>query len=118
MTFVLGRRVTGSPGTALVAALLLAVSPPFMFHLMQPTSDVPAAAWWLLAIVAAHDRSWLGAAGSGAAASMAVLTRPNLLPLAVPRMAFTVVLGACYIFYRRSTTGRIFVFFCQAYRGW
>jgi hypothetical protein len=84
LTFVIGREVTGSSEAALVAALLLALSPPFMFQVMQPTSDVPATAWWLVGIVAASDRSARGAGGSGAATSIAVLTRPNLLPLAVP----------------------------------
>ena len=47
-------------------------------------SDVPVAAFWLLAIVAACDPSWKGALGAGLAASVAILIRPNLAPLVAP----------------------------------
>src|SRR5262249_26988624 len=62
-----------------------AVSPIFLVQLVQPMSDVPAAAWWLLTVVLIVGRpnGRAQAFGSGFAASMGVLTRPNLLPLAL-----------------------------------
>jgi len=81
MTGALGRRVH-SPLAGVIAALVLASSPSFLFQLMQPLSDVPAAAWWTIALtLALHDSAGASLA-SGAAASMAILTRPNLVPLA------------------------------------
>jgi len=81
LTFVLGRRVAG-PIAGLVAATLLAFSPIFVFQSLEPMSDVPATAWWLLAwVLALADGVW-PALGAGLAVSAAVLTRPNLVPLA------------------------------------
>jgi len=81
LTFVLGRRVAG-PIPGLVAAMLFAFSPIFVFQSLEPMSDVPATAWWLLAwVLALLDGVW-PALGSGLAVSAAVLTRPNLVPLA------------------------------------
>jgi asparagine N-glycosylation enzyme membrane subunit Stt3 len=83
LTYIVGRRVD-RPLTGGVAALLLLCSPTFLYQLVQPMSDVPAAAWWMLTIAWALERE----DGSnspvlaGLAASMALLTRPNLLPLA------------------------------------
>ena len=39
----------GSGVAGMIAALVLASSPSFLFQLMQPLSDVPAAAWWTIA---------------------------------------------------------------------
>lgn len=80
-TFVLGRRLD-SPLTGLLAALLLATSPPFVLQALQPMSDVPATAWWVASVVLAARASPSAALGAGLCASMAVLTRPNLLPIA------------------------------------
>jgi 4-amino-4-deoxy-L-arabinose transferase-like glycosyltransferase len=44
-TFGIGRRLGGS-SNGLIAAWLLATSPPLLFMLMAPMSDVPAAAAW------------------------------------------------------------------------
>jgi len=67
-----------------LAALMLLVSPTFLFQLMWPMSDVPAMAWWLAAIVLALRPSPLSVAGSGLSAAAAVLTRPNMVVLAAP----------------------------------
>lgn len=83
LTFVLGRRLAGPHAGALAAAALV-VSPPFLFQLMWPMSDVPAMAWWLLSTVLALGRTPWYAAASGLAASAAILTRPNLVILAAP----------------------------------
>ena len=44
-TFVLGRRIAG-PAAGALAAILLAASPPFLYQIVQPMSDVPASAMW------------------------------------------------------------------------
>ena len=80
LTFVLGSRLAG-PLAGLLAAAALLVSPAFLFQLMWPMSDVPAAAWWLLAIVLAIRGTTWSCAGAGLAAALAVLTRPNLVVL-------------------------------------
>jgi len=71
------RRLTG-----MVAALLLATSPIFLVELMAPASDVGATAWWTIALVCAVLNGMTAAVAAGLAASMAILTRPNLVPLA------------------------------------
>jgi hypothetical protein len=83
LTYLLGRRVADAASGA-AAALLLAASPAFLYQLVQPMSDVPVTAWWLLSL-------WGTAAGrpsvAGAGAALAVLTRPNLAPVAAPLLA-------------------------------
>src|SRR5262245_49174675 len=81
LTFVLGRRLDAPPAGA-VAAVLLACSPIFLYQIVQPMTDVPAAAWWLAVAVLAIGETPRPFA-AGLAASMAILTRPNLLPLAI-----------------------------------
>ena len=77
-TYRLGARL-GGPAAGAVAAVLLLVSPPFLEMVTQPMSDVPATAFWALALVAALDNRSLAA---GAAGAVALLIRPNLAPLA------------------------------------
>jgi hypothetical protein len=77
--YVLGSRY--APRVGLASAAIVACSPAFLFQLVQPMSDVPAAALWLLAAgcaTGARPRSPLAA---GLATSAAILVRPNLLPL-------------------------------------
>jgi asparagine N-glycosylation enzyme membrane subunit Stt3 len=90
-TYLLGRRLAGS-AAGLAASCLLAASPAFVTSAIQPMSDVPAAAWWALAVVLAARAGPWSAAGSGAAAAAAVLTRPNLAPVGV-------VLGLWFLAY-------------------
>jgi hypothetical protein len=78
----LGARMS-SPGAGAIAALLLAASPTFLFAVMWPMSDVPAAGWWALALALATGGGMASAMGAGAAAGLAVLTRPNLVLVAV-----------------------------------
>jgi hypothetical protein len=80
-TFVLGRAVA-DPAVAALAAFALLVSPVFLGQLVWPWSDVPVTAWWLAATVAALGGPRKSAVLSGLAASAAILTRPNLVPLA------------------------------------
>jgi len=80
-TYAIGRSI-GRPIVGLAAAWLVATSPSMLFLAMWPMSDVPAAAAWAVAV-------WLLLLGSpwasllaGLSASIAILIRPNLVPLA------------------------------------
>jgi hypothetical protein len=91
--FLLGRRAA-SAAVGACAAVLLACSPAFLFHLVVPMSDVPAAALWSAALCLALRRGDgvpffgmrhgkpLAPASAGISAALAVLVRPNLAPLA------------------------------------
>ena len=80
-----------NPAAGAVAALLVAFRPAVLSSLMWPMSDVPAAAWWALALFLATGAGVPSAAGSGLATALAILTRPNLVGLAVaPAMYFAV----------------------------
>lgn len=80
-TYWLGRRLH-SGVTGLVAAALLCTSPIFLFQAVQPMSDVPATALWAAAVLLATAPSGRAMLGAGLMSGLAVLTRPNLLPLA------------------------------------
>lgn len=86
-TYLLGRTLAG-PWAGVAAASLLVCSPLFMYGLIQPISDVPAAALWvasLAAAVSARDGSgafrFKRAIGTGLLAGLAVMVRPHLFPL-------------------------------------
>ena len=81
-TYLLGTGVAG-PGAGAAAAVFLAASPAFLFQLMFPMSDVPATAWWAVALAFAVRDGRREAVWAGLAAAAAVLTRPNLVPLAI-----------------------------------
>ena len=80
-TFAIGRQL-GSASLGLSAAWLLATSPAFLTMSKEPMSDVPAAAFWALATWKVLDDSRFSKALAGLAAAMAILIRPNLVPLA------------------------------------
>jgi hypothetical protein len=76
--------VAGS-AAGLLASVLAAVSPTFLYQLFQPMNDVTAAALWLAAIVAAFREPSIGLRGpilTGLLTAAALVVRPNLLPLA------------------------------------
>jgi dolichyl-phosphate-mannose-protein mannosyltransferase len=78
LTYLLGRRLFDAPQIALVAAALVAVSPVFLYQIMNAMSDVPATAAWTLALLLlVSDRPLL----SGLAVGAATLIRPNLAPV-------------------------------------
>jgi hypothetical protein len=85
-TFLAGSRFGARVGVA--SAGLAASSPVFLYQLVQPMSDVPAAACWMLAVAALTGTRRNGSALGGLAAATAILIRPNLLPLAAPLAAF------------------------------
>ena len=80
-TFFLGRRIGGA-ACGLIGAMLLSTSPIFLYQLREPMSDVPVTAWWLVATLLVATPTAVSALGGGLAASIAIVTRPNLVPLA------------------------------------
>jgi hypothetical protein len=93
LTFRLGRKLVG-PAEGFIASLLLITSPAFLMNLMFPMSDIPAMAFWMLAVLLVVSDRPASAFLAGLAASMAILVRPNLVPLAA-------VLGLAAAFRRR-----------------
>lgn len=80
-TYAVGSRFGARVGMA--AALVTACSPVFLFQLVQPMSDVPAAALWLLAVATATNTRPRSPLWSGLLTSAAILVRPNLVPLGI-----------------------------------
>ena len=87
MTFRIGERLHGA-ATGALAAVLLASSPIFLYQVMQPVSDVPAAAWWAVCLALALAPGEPAALGAGLTATLALLTRPNLVLLPAVVAAF------------------------------
>jgi hypothetical protein len=80
LTYSAGRRLFEAPEKALIGALLVALSPNFLYQLMNPMSDMPVTAAWALALVLTMDRRPVLA---GVTMAVAIAIRPNLAPLAV-----------------------------------
>jgi hypothetical protein len=81
-TFTCGSRFGSRVGLA--SAVLAACSPPFLYQLVQPMSDVPAAALWMLAVAAVTGAKPRAPVVAGLATAAAILMRPNLVPMAIP----------------------------------
>ena len=99
--YVLGSRFSRRVGLA--SAALVACSPAFLFQLMQPMSDVPAAALWVMAAASATGASRRVPLMAGLATSAAILVRPNLLPMGI-------VLGLYFLGKRSSRLGDSLMF--------
>ena len=82
LTFSLGRRLAG-PVEGVLASLLLATSPAILSNVMFPMSDIPAMTFWALAVVLVMSEGRFSPLLAGLAASVAVLIRPNVVPLAI-----------------------------------
>ena len=95
-TSMLATRLSGVVAGAF-AGLLLGASPTMNFAVMWPMSDVPAAAWWVLTLVGVSGRGMGSSILAGLAAGLAVLTRPNLVGMAI--------VPACYLGWRVWTAG-------------
>ena len=65
----------------------MASSPAFLFNLMFPMSDIVTASLWTWAMALLTWPRASAALAAGAAAGLAVIVRPNLVPLAVPGAA-------------------------------
>ncbi len=81
LTYVLAERSFGAV-TALMACVVFAASPLFLFHTFEVMSDVPVTAWWLAAWVLGVQAGTWAAFGAGVACAAAILTRPNIVVLA------------------------------------
>jgi hypothetical protein len=88
LTYILGRRVFGSPAIALSAAVFVATSPIFLYQLMNPMTDVPVTAAVTLMLVLLIDGQVIA---GGLAAAAIILIRPNLLPLIVVPAVWLIV---------------------------
>jgi hypothetical protein len=77
-THGLGHRL-GSPNVGAIGAWLVATSPAVLSYMIQPLTDVPAAAAWALAFYLVFGRSLRSAVGAGVTAGIAMLIRPNLV---------------------------------------
>jgi hypothetical protein len=97
-------RLTGGGVAGLLAALLVAVSPTFLYQSFQPMSDVPVTAawmgcWWLVA----RGRPL----GAGVAAAIAMLIRPNLAPVAAVPVLAIAIAGSRRVRAGSGTSGRV-----------
>ena len=101
LTFAIGRRVR-SPATGLLAAWLVATSPAFLFMLMWPMTDVPAAACAALLIWLLLAESPASALAAGLTATAGLLLRPNFFLIAGAAGAWLIVEGLAF----RSGPGR------------
>ena len=81
-TYGLGERM-GSPLAGLIAAWLVATSPTTQRMVLEPMTDVPAAAAWAVAFWCLFGRSVSAGAWAGLAVGLAITIRPNLVPLAI-----------------------------------
>jgi hypothetical protein len=88
-TYLLGVRLS-SRLIGLTAAVLLATSPIFLLMVLNPLSDVPATALLTLGLVLALSPFRWRAVATGAAVSMALFIRPNLLLVGVVFLTFVV----------------------------
>jgi hypothetical protein len=79
LTFVAARAMAG-PLAGAMAAVLIAASPAVLYQVVQPMNDIATAALWMGTYVALLSRRWMLA---GACCGLAILVRPNLLPLAL-----------------------------------
>jgi hypothetical protein len=77
--YVVGSRFGAAVGV--VSAILVSSSPIVLYQVVQPMSDVPAAALWVLAVAGATGTRPRSGALAGLATSAAVLVRPNLVAL-------------------------------------
>ena len=84
--YALGKRF-GASSYGAIAAWLVATSPPFLFQMVQPMTDVPVAAAWAWAFYFVLGSTNGSRVVAGLLTSVAILIRPNLAPLvAVPAM--------------------------------
>jgi hypothetical protein len=86
LTFVAARHMAG-PLAGAMAAVLMAVSPPMLYQVVQPMNDVITAALWIATFVALVTRRWMVA---GLCCGVALLVRPNLLPLGIVATLFVI----------------------------
>jgi len=101
--WALVRRASGHAAAAL-SVLVLATMPPFLYQALQPMSDVPALACWLLALALPAGTSWRSVVASAVAVLVACLIRPNLAPLVLAVMWQAAMHGSRTLRLRRVAT--------------
>ncbi len=79
LTFVAGRAI-GGPLAGAMAAALIASSPAMLYQVVQPMNDVTTATLWMATFAGLIRRRW---ALAGLFCGLALLVRPNLVPLAL-----------------------------------
>ena len=83
LAYLLGTTL-GGLGVGVLSAALMATSPPFLSQVSHaPMSDIAATACWTLALLLVPRASRTSALIAGFATGLAILTRPNLVPLAI-----------------------------------
>src|SRR3954464_1385790 len=85
LTYGIGKHLV-SPGAGVMAAWLVATSPVVIGIALEPLTDVPVMTMWALTIyllLARIGRGWSPAL-VGFVAGIAILIRPNLVPLSIP----------------------------------
>jgi hypothetical protein len=107
-TSVVGARF--GPRVGVLSSLLVASSPIVLYQAIQPMSDVPAAAMWMVAVAAVTGTSRRGILMGGLATSAAIVMRPNLLPLGLTIGAFLLV--------RPERTRHVRLRMAAAYAAW
>jgi hypothetical protein len=90
LTFIAGRTMAG-PLAGAMAALLVAASPATLYQVVQPMTDITAAAMWMGTFVSLLRRRY---ALAGICCGLALLVRPNLLPLALIAGLFVMITPA------------------------
>lgn len=101
--YLLAGRFEDEPLAGIGAALFTATAPVVLFQATQPMTDVPAAAAVATATALAF-RAQPRLRAAGLALGVALLIRPNLLPLAVPFVAFCLAWGGRMAVARMSST--------------
>ena len=92
-TFSLSQRLASS-SAGLIGAWLVATSTAVLYTTTVTMTDVPVAALWTMALLAALRTSPSAALGAGVLSGIALLVRPNLLPLAAIVWLLCVVPGS------------------------
>jgi hypothetical protein len=82
LAFAAGSAIA-NPVAGAMAAVLVASSPPMLYQVVQPMNDVTTAALWMATFAALIRRRCMLA---GFCCGLALLVRPNLLPLALVAM--------------------------------
>ena len=89
MAFLAGRAL-GGPLAGTMAAVLIAISPPVLYQVVQPMNDITTAALWMAVFVALIQRRW---ALAGVCCGLALLVRPESAAAGGGRRRFVVVSG-------------------------
>jgi hypothetical protein len=116
LVLVLGRQLGLSPGLAAIAAIVVAMSPLYLFIAFQPLSDVASLVWVTAAVVLAwRGRGSRGvplSLAAGAVFAMAVLVRPtNILAIAPVAVALDVDKRRWLSFVLGGLPGAVFLAF-------